>query len=219
MKSLMKASIPKKEVIVFIHGIGRTPLSLTRIILAAKTRGYKTLAWKYPSRKKSGIVLAQDLTDYLSEKIPTNCTKVHFVTHSLGGYIVSLYLRQETTVPVGRVVMIAPPLGGSEVIDEGVSWPLFKEFFGPVVHELKTKPLQLEHPELHPDIAVIAGSRSKWPWSLLFDEPNDSKVSVHSTKNIKAKEHAVLPYNHSELTFRAEVVEKSLRFIETGSMD
>ena len=211
--------MPNEEIIVFVHGIGRTPLSLARIILTARARGYKTRAWKYPSRKKSGFDLTKDLTRYLQDHIPVTCTIVHFVTHSLGGYILSLYLKQETTLPIGRVVMLAPPLGGSEVVDEGMSWPFFKEFFGPVVRELKTKPVVSNPLKLQPDIAVIAGSRTQWPWSLLFSGPNDGRVSVKSTTHITAKEHLVVPYNHTEITFRAEVVEKSLRFIATGSMN
>ena len=185
----------------------------------ARSRGYQILAWKYPSRRKSGPTLANDLANYLTKNVSAHCTKVHFVTHSLGGHIVSLYLEQEHSIAIDRVVMIAPPLGGSEVVDEGMLWPLFKEFFGPVIHELKTKPARLEHPELHSEIAVIAGARGQWPWSLLFDGPNDGKVSVRSTTHVNAKEHVVLPYNHTELTFRTEVIEKTLRFIETGSMD
>jgi len=211
--------VPQEETIVFVHGIGRTPLSLARIILAAKLRGYRTLAWKYPSRKKSGPSLAKDLAQYLIRNVPAHCTKVHFVTHSLGGHIVSLYLKHETTKVTGRVVMIAPPLGGSEIVDEGMSWPFFKEFFGPVVSELKTQTPRPEFPWLHSEVAVIAGSRGQWPWSLLFDEPNDGKVSVSSTRQIHATEHVVLPYNHTELTFRAEVVDRTLHFIKTGSMN
>jgi pimeloyl-ACP methyl ester carboxylesterase len=211
--------MPPEEIIVFVHGIGRTPLSLVRIILAAKKRGYRTLAWKYPSRKKSGLQLAKDLGQYIQRHIPANSTKVHFVTHSLGGYIVTLYLKEGTSIPSGRVVMIAPPLGGSEIVDQGMSWPLFQEFFGPVISELQTRPASAVDSGLHNEVAVIAGERTQWPWSLLFDEPNDGKVSVTSTRQINATEHVVLPYNHTELTFRAEVVDKTLQFIKTGSMN
>jgi hypothetical protein len=114
--------------------------------------------------------------------------------------------------------MIAPPLGGSEIVDEGMTWPLFKEFFGPVVEELQTKPSRPTPPVLNHEIAVIAGSREIWPWSLLFAEPNDGKVSVSSTKHIAATEHAVVPFGHTEITFRAEVVKKAMRFITTGTM-
>lgn len=176
--------MPHKEVIVFIHGIGSAPIALVRIIATAKLRGYRVLAWKYPSRRKPSEAHAKDLAHYLSRRLNKNDTKVHFITHSLGGHVLSKYLQGDPQIPLGRVVMIAPPLGGSEVVDYGLKWPFFEKLFGPVINELKTK--GPNYIEVHPEVAVIAGSRSRWPWSRLFNEANDGKVSVSSTRDRKS---------------------------------
>lgn len=207
-----------RETIVFIHGIGSHPIALGRLIVEANQRGYSVIAWNYPSRQKTGPELASDLAAFLKKKLSCHDEEVHFVTHSLGGYITSLFLAQNKEISVGRVVMIAPPLAGSEIIDEGASWLLFRKIFGPVISELGTRPANSEHPELHPEIAVIAGNRTRWPWSLLFRDENDGKVAVSSTKNISCKEHIVVPYSHTEITFRTEVTNLIFRFIKTGSM-
>ncbi len=209
--------IPTKGTIVCIHGLGRTPLSMWLIMLQAKRHGYHVLSWGYPSRKAPGESHAELLASYLEKKkLPDG--PVHFITFSLGGYVLSLFLKNRPQVEIGRVVMIAPPLGGSELIDEGIKWPLFADLLGPIVSELKTKPVYANHPELHPEIGIIAGSRGPWPLSLFFSEPNDGKVSVRSTQNIHAKEHLVVPYSHPELIYRTDVIEHALRFIETGTM-
>lgn len=210
----------KKQTIVCIHGIARTPASMWRIMWESWQHDYTVVGWKYPSRRTTSAKQVELLAAFLHARFANSPEPVHFITHSLGGYILAQYLSRPNTIPIGRVVMIAPPLGGSAVVDEGIKWKIFTDFYGPVVHELQTAETERETAPLPPDVAVIAGSRSQWPFSqLFFDEPNDGKVSVRSTKHHPAKAHLVLPYNHTEIIYRKDVIEKALHFIKTGILE
>ncbi len=61
--------------------------------------------------------------------------KVHFVTHSMGGLVAGRYLEKyRAEIPPGkmdRVVMIAPPSGGSEVADFLQNFPPYRWAFRP----------------------------------------------------------------------------------------
>jgi triacylglycerol lipase len=208
-----------KQTIICIHGIGRTPLSMWRIMFESWQNDYDVVGWNYPSMRTSSTEQVELLAVFLQERFKDTNEPVHFITHSLGGYILAQYLARPDAIQVGRVVMIAPPLGGSALIDEGVKWKIFTDFFGPVTHELQTATTAGDKPAPHDDIAVIAESRGQWPFSqLFFDEPNDGKVSVRSTKHMPTKEHLVLPYNHTGIIFRKDAIRSALRFIKTGSL-
>ncbi len=209
----------QKPTIVCIHGIARTQLSMWRIMLESWQNNYNVIGWKYPSTRASSAENVELLATFLQKRFGNTAEPIHFITHSLGGFILAQYLARPDAIPVGRVVMIAPPLGGSAVIDEGIKWKVFTDFYGPVTEELLTAETASSDPAPHPHIAVIAGSKSQWPFSqLFFDEPNDGKVSVRSTKHIPAKEHLVLDYNHTEIIYRKEVIDRALHFIKYGTL-
>jgi triacylglycerol lipase len=209
----------KSETVVCIHGLGRTAWSMWRPAFAAWLEGYRILPFSYRSRSATCADHAAKLAVFIHENGIRKDDTVHFITHSLGGLVLAEYLNRKDAVKSGRIVMIAPPHGGSPIIDEGMKWPGFKEIIGPVTSSLTTKNVESIATVHHNDIAVIAGNKGQWPWSQLFiGEPNDGKVSVASTKAIQSKEHITLPYNHTEIIFRSDVMERALRFIKTGSM-
>lgn len=210
----------KKQTIVCIHGIARTPMSMWRIMWESWQNDYNVVGWKYPSLKHGSSEQVELLATFLQERFSAHTEPIHFITHSLGGYILAQYLARPDAITVGRVVMIAPPLGGSAIVDEGIKWKAFTNFFGPVTQELQTAETASSDPAPHTDIAVIAGSKNQWPFSqLFFDEPNDGKVSVRSTKHLPAKEHMIVPYNHTEIIYQKDVIDKALHFIVSGSFE
>ncbi len=63
---------------------------------------------------------------------------LHVVTHSMGGLLARSYLTRHRPAALGRVVMLGPPNGGSEVADLLVRTALYRRMFGPAGAQLTT---------------------------------------------------------------------------------
>lgn len=102
--------------VVLLHGLGRTPLSMTAMAVAARRRGYRVVNWNYASKRLS---IAENAEAFVREVAPRlrDAKRVHVITHSLGGIIVPRVLATHGLPNLGRVVMLAPPNRGSEVAD------------------------------------------------------------------------------------------------------
>ena len=152
-----------KDCVVLLHGLARTARSMRTMARGLRRAGFMVENVDYPSRKHDVGVLADiavgtgfDLCRKHSPQPP------HFVTHSLGGILVRYYMRQHPDATIGRVVMLGPPNGGSEVVDRLKNVPGFGIINGKVGRRLGTfaKDLPTALGPVDFDLGVIAGSRS-----------------------------------------------------------
>jgi hypothetical protein len=145
--------------------------------------------------------------------------KIHFLTHSMGGILIRYYLSTRLIDKLGRVVMLAPPNQGSEVVDKLAGWPVFKVINGPAGLQMGTGKNSLPN-RLGPvnfPTGIIAGDKSINPLlSQLFPDTNDGKVSVRRAQVQGMEDFIVMPYSHTFMMQREAVIEQALHFIQRG---
>lgn len=211
------------EEVILLHGLCRTSRSMARMERALARAGYRVLNVDYPSRTAPVEKLADDAIG----KAVTACRqrgagKINFVTHSMGGILVRSYLERHEIPELGRVVMLAPPSQGSEVVDKLGRWFLFKCLNGPAGSQLGTDadsaPNRLG-PANFP-VGVIAGDRSiNWINSILIPGPDDGKVSVARAKLAGMSDFTVIHATHPFILRNGRAIRQTIEFLRMGKFN
>jgi triacylglycerol lipase len=223
MVAISSPAFSAPEEVILLHGLCRTSRSMAKMERALTNAGYQVQNVDYPSRTASVQRLADDVIgEAVGDCQRDGVTKIDFVTHSLGGILVRSYLTRHSVPSLGRVVMLAPPNQGSEVVDK-LGWLfLFKWINGPAGNELGTgtnsTPNRLG-PVNYP-VGIIAGDRSiNWINSLLIPGRDDGKVSVERTKLAGMTDHIVIHTAHPFIMRNREAIRQTIQFLRTGGFD
>ncbi len=213
----------KDDWVVLLHGLGRTAWSMKRLEHHLKKRGYHVVNITYPSTRLPVNELSGNWLRALLEKdLPASAARIHFVTHSLGGIVLRQYLSNHHLEKLGRVVMLAPPNHGSEIIDRLKANRLARHWLFPSHYELGTDPAGLPQRlgPIHFECGVISGDRSVNPFlSHALSGPNDGKVTLESAKVEGMHDFLVLHSTHTWLMWRKETLRQTLCFLESGHFD
>jgi triacylglycerol lipase len=212
------ASAP--DTVLLLHGLGLNRLAMARLACALRRDGYRVINVSYPSRSVSLEDLASTwLPDLLRAHKTDTAPRLHVITHSMGGILLRLYLRDQRPANLGRLVMIAPPNHGSEVAEKLRENCFFRLFTGKNGRRLGTGPesLPLTLGPLDADLGIIAGSRSLNPlFSSWIARPSDGKVAIESTKLEGMKDHLILPISHTWLQYRRPVITQVRAYLRDG---
>jgi hypothetical protein len=218
---LMTPNAGAAECVVLLHGLARSSSSMNKAAEAFETAGYTVANVDYPSRKHPVEALAPLAIDAGLAQCPPDSV-IHFLTHSLGGILLRYYLERQSIPTLGRVVMLAPPNQGSEVVDRLRNVPGFKMVNGPAGLQLGTDedsiPSRLGPVEF--EVGVIAGTETFNPiLSQYLANPDDGKVSVENTKVEGMSDFITVPRSHPFIMQSPAVISQSLSFIQTGRFD
>ena len=216
-----------REAVILLHGLGRTRRAMVPLAAALRKAGYAVVNFGYPSTKRPVAELAADAipealraAEALLAPSATAGRRIHFVTHSLGGILVRLYLSQHRIPALGRVVMLAPPNQGSEVADRLRRHPLYRAAVGPSGLELGTDPgsVPLRLPAVDFELGVIAGDRSADPWfSHWIEGADDGKVSTARTRVAGMRDFLVVHCPHPFIMRHREAIEQTVHFLRHGA--
>jgi len=217
----VSTSAPAAEGVILLHGMCRTPASMVRMQRALEAEGFVVANVGYPSRSAGTESLSEAaIGGALDRPELRTCTKIHFVTHSLGGILVRSYFSRHAHGRLGRVVMLGPPNQGSELVDRLGHWWLFGKLNGPAGLELGTAASSTPN-RLGPlafDCGVIAGDRSiNWINSTMIAGPDDGKVSVERTRVAGMRDHLTVHSAHPFIAANRSAIAATLRFLRHGA--
>lgn len=217
------AAPAQAECVVLLHGLARSEYSMLILEETLEFHGYQVVNQGYPSDS----VPIEGLIAHVGESA-AQCGPgpVHFVTHSLGGILARAWLAEHRPPRMGRVVMLAPPNHGTEIVDtlaEDARLAGLMDFLtGPAAFQLGTDPGSIPN-RLGPvdfELGVIAGNRFISPLGpMLIEGPNDGTVSVESTRVEGMADHIVLPATHALIMNNPLAIAQVLEFLKTGRFD
>ena len=212
-----------QECVVLLHGLGRTAHSMKRLEWNLARHGYEVLNVSYPSRRFSVEQLADEyLHPAIARRISRPASKIHFVTHSMGGIVLRQYLLNHTIENPGRVVMLAPPNQGSEIVDHLKRATVGRWILGPGGCQLDSSPngLPKRLGAVCFNLGVIAGDRSLNPlFSRILPGPDDGKISVESTRVAGMKDFLVVPNSHTWMPWRTKTISQVLNYLRSGEFN
>lgn len=199
--------LPAREMVILLHGMGRTRRSMLPLARALAAAGYVIHNETYPSRSRGVAELGPMVAGWIAaaerDMAPA---RVHLVGHSLGCILIRWVLAHRPPRRPGRVVMLGPPNRGARAADLTVrafSWHLKP------LRDLTTSPAGTARtipPVPGIEIGIVAGSR-------------DRLVSVPETHLNGQTAHVVVPCGHTLMILRRDVFRLVLAFLRTGRFD
>ncbi len=209
-----------RHLVLLLHGMGRSTFVFHDMEQALRAAGYEAVAISYPSLTK-GIAGHADQIDALLEAAE-DVDKVSFVTHSLGGLVVRETLTRDgawrDSLTLGRVVMIAPPNGGSELAEALDGLAPYHWIGGPSASEIAAGPHFSPLPaEL--EVAVIAGATADGQgFNPLLSQNNDGVVTVAETQLPGVRDSMTVAAVHTVIAAAPETIAATLNFLDTGQL-
>jgi triacylglycerol lipase len=210
------------EHVILLHGLGRGADSMAPLAEHLVEAGYASHNLDYASRSMTPSESVAWLAQAIVDCCPEDGSPVHFVTHSLGGILVRARLEESAPRNLGRVVQIAPPNQGSEIVDTVGENPVFEGIMGPTAVTLGTGPDSFPRSIGPPtyELGVIAGSSSINPvGSALLPGPDDGAVTIEATRLDQATDFILLDANHTLIMQEDSVAHQVIAFLRDGHFD
>lgn len=196
---------PQRELVVLLHGMGRTSFSMAPMREALEAAGFDVLNIGYSSYCCGIAELGKSIAEQIARERGAH-TRVHFVGHSLGGIIARWMLAQPTPPSgAGRLVMLAPPNQGSQSADNYApvaGWLL--EPMAELRSDTSSTVRRLPAPRV--EVGIIAAR-------------DDGKVRLAETHLAGERAHVVVDGTHTFIMRRDDVHRLTIQFLRSGHFD
>jgi len=199
--------------VVLLHGLGHSSLSFRYAERRLRRAGFATTNLGYPSRRAP----IEALADHVAERLPAG-DPLHFLTHSMGGIVLRCLVQRRRPPHLGRVVMMGPPNGGSQLATRLQPRWYYRRLMGPAGQQIGVDPASVPR-RLGPvdfPLGVIAGNRSVDPFRFLIQGESDGKVSLEETRVEGMADWCCLPRAHGFLLFDARAIDQAIHFFRHG---
>ena len=217
----MKNSQPQ---VVLLHGLGRTPLSMTKLANKLEEKGYRVYSPVYNSLSDSYQEILASLDSKITHWVNPE-SPIHFVGHSFGGILTRGLLAKHPEWDQGRCVMLGSPNKGTKTASFMLSHWWYKHFVPKVTADLEPdSELMKSLPEPEIETGIIAGSVDfsiiipvSWYYKKATNNaPGDGVVELSNTQCSNMTDFIIMPLHHSFMTWDSELLQQVIHFIERG---
>lgn len=216
---LLPRASSAQEVVFLLHGLGSVPLSMWYLEDHLEEAGYTVRNLGYPSTHLP-VGEAADLVRREVDRAEA-ASRVHFVAHSLGSIVVRKMLEHE--IPnLGRMVMIAPPNGGSLTAQRLQDLDIFRWIFGPAGQQLAADNREFFQSLPIPpcEFGIIAGGKGDGEgFNLGLPGDDDGTVRVEETLLPGAADFLLLRDTHTLILFDPETSRQAVHFLKEGRFE
>jgi pimeloyl-ACP methyl ester carboxylesterase len=188
-----------------VHGLMAHRLLMWPLQRRLNAQGFQAINWGYRSTTQSCTYHAVRLVERIKQQ---ECEAaelpIHFVGHSMGCIVIRAALDMYQPRSLGRVVMLAPPNGGSFVasmLGQSVKW------FCRTIGELSEVPGSFVNQLAKPDGYEFGIIAAKHDWVI-----RPSNVELPG-----AADYSVVPCNHGFLPLHRQTLGETVRFLKAGS--
>jgi len=212
-----------RDFVILLHGLGRTSRSMNKIVAALSRASYRAINIDYPSTQQEIRSLVRDyVTPAVAHCLRQGASKIHIVSHSMGGILIRDYLQQNTLPQGSRIVMLSPPNHGSEAAEFLKRFGVFRWLLGPAALQLGNGTNSVPN-TLNPiayELGILTGNKSSDPWfAWLMSGPNDGKVSVESAKLPEMTDFRVVNCGHTMIMRSGTVIQQIIAFLRLGRFE
>ena len=194
-----------QETVVLAHGLCGHPILMHLLGRRLQSHGFTTRNWGYPSVIGTVQRHAAKLRRVLDElNTDEDVSRIHLVTHSMGGIVGWYALQQRIPDKFGRFVLLTPPGRGSWL---ATTFGWIARPICPGVEQLSTRPESLVN-QLKTLDGIDVGA---------IGATLDLVVPASYSHMPGEREHQIFPGLHHQVLFRADVAESVARFLQTGS--
>jgi pimeloyl-ACP methyl ester carboxylesterase len=209
--------LPKQEIVVLLHGFGRSNMAMWRLAWRLEDAGYDVKRVGYRSVNTTTVDIIADITKQIDACCATEERTVHFVGHSLGGLLIRAYLRENRIGTLGHTVLIGTPNKGTGIADRFKgNWLI--ELLVPIATALGTDdqslPKSIDAP--YYPVGVITGIYESDTNEAYLPGRDDGLVPVASTKLEGMTDFIEVESGHSMMRYNSEVAEQVIFFLKTG---